>query len=148
MTLRLSQCGNSISVRKTEVQHQPWMTTDHARTPSLCTEKHWNRSRRSAISEVFLHRMLRSTTKTQNASVRLFLPMAGWKNRVWSNHGVWLSTKVQVYRTVVLSTLFYGCETWTQYRRHIKMLEQFHQHCLRKIFSSASASACSGSAGV
>ena len=37
---------------------------------------------------------------------------------------------------VVLSALLYGCETWTSYRRHIKVLEQFHQRCLRSIFKA------------
>jgi len=34
---------------------------------------------------------------------------------------------------VVLTTLLYGCETWTLYRRSIRRLDQFHLRCLRKI---------------
>jgi len=33
----------------------------------------------------------------------------------------------------VLTTLLYGCETWTLYRRSICRLDQFHLRCLRKI---------------
>ena len=33
----------------------------------------------------------------------------------------------------MITTLLYGCETWTLYRRHIKQLDQFHKQCLRKI---------------
>ena len=33
----------------------------------------------------------------------------------------------------MLSSLLYGCETWTCYRRHIKKLKQFHLRCLHKI---------------
>ncbi|XP_076043659.1 uncharacterized protein LOC143026773 [Oratosquilla oratoria] len=31
------------------------------------------------------------------------------------------------------TTVLYGSETWTTYRRHIKNLERFHQSCLRSI---------------
>ena len=54
-------------------------------------------------------------------------------NRLWSDHGIRLTTKVAEYRAVVLTSLLYGCESWTLYRRHIQKLEQFHMRCLRKI---------------
>ena len=44
-----------------------------------------------------------------------------------------LQTKVSVYCAVVLSSLLYGCETWTIYRRHVPMLDQFHMKCLPRI---------------
>ncbi|KAI8516013.1 hypothetical protein Bbelb_068260 [Branchiostoma belcheri] len=53
--------------------------------------------------------------------------------RLWQEHGIRLSTKIAVYIAVVLSTLLYCCETWTTYRRHIQLLEQFQQRCLRNI---------------
>ena len=53
--------------------------------------------------------------------------------RVWQNHSLCLSTKIQVYRAVVVSTLLYGCATWVLYRKQIRLLEQFHQRCLRSI---------------
>ena len=53
--------------------------------------------------------------------------------RVWTERGIKLSTKIAVYRAVVLTSLLYGCETWTPYRRHIRLLDQFHLRCLRKI---------------
>ena len=53
--------------------------------------------------------------------------------RLWHVHGIHLSTKIAVYRAVVLSALLYSCDTWTTYCRHIQLLEQFHQRCLRRI---------------
>ena len=44
-----------------------------------------------------------------------------------------LSTKIQVYGAVVVPTLLYGAETWVLYRKQIRLLERFHQHCLRSI---------------
>ena len=48
-------------------------------------------------------------------------------------HNIQQSTKLAIYNTVVLASLLYGCETWTLYRKHIKMLERFHTRSLRSI---------------
>ena len=42
-------------------------------------------------------------------------------------------TKLKVYRSIVLPTLLYTCETWTVYQRHAKRLNHFHTSCLRKL---------------
>ena len=53
--------------------------------------------------------------------------------RVWQSHSLRLSTKIQVYRAVVVPTLLNGAETWVPYRKQIRQLERFHQRCLRSI---------------
>ncbi len=55
---------------------------------------------------------------------------------VWERRGISQCTKIKVYRAVVLvyRTLLYGCETWTIYRRHEKLLQQFHPQWIRNIF--------------
>ena len=53
--------------------------------------------------------------------------------RVWQSHSLRLSTKIQVYRAVVVPTLLFGAEIWVLYRKQIRLLEQFHQRCLRCI---------------
>jgi len=55
--------------------------------------------------------------------------------RLWSDHGVRLETKIQVYCAAILSSLLYGSETWTPYRRHIKKLDNFHMNCLCRILN-------------
>ena len=40
-----------------------------------------------------------------------------------------------VYKAVVLTTLLYGCETWTLYKEDLKKLERFHQRKLRAIMN-------------
>ena len=38
-------------------------------------------------------------------------------------------------RHVSCSTLLYACETWTIYRENMKVLERFHQKCIRRILN-------------
>ena len=52
---------------------------------------------------------------------------------IWDRSGIRLDTKLKVYRSVVLPTLLYACETWTVYQRHAKRLNHFHTSCLRKL---------------
>ena len=56
------------------------------------------------------------------------------KTRVLNQH-IRQSTKLKVYRAVVLTSLLYGCETWTLYRRHLKQLEHFYAHSLQTILN-------------
>ena len=51
--------------------------------------------------------------------------------RLWNERG--MCTKFNMCCAVVLTTLLYGCEVWTPYRRHIRRLDQFHMRCLRQI---------------
>ena len=52
---------------------------------------------------------------------------------VWNRKGIKQQTKIKVYRAVVLTSLLYGCESWTVYQRHARKLNHFHTTCLRKI---------------
>ena len=69
------------------------------------------------------------TSRIQKASQALGI----LRVKVLQQKGITLSTKLKIYRAVVLPSLLYGCETWTLYRRHIKQLEQFHNRSLRMI---------------
>ena len=53
--------------------------------------------------------------------------------RIWDLSGIRRHTKLKVYRSVVLPTLLYACETWTVYQQHAKRLNHFHTSCLRKL---------------
>ena len=55
------------------------------------------------------------------------------RHRLWDERGISLKTKIGVYKAVVLTTLLYGSESWTLYRTHIKQLDVFHKRCLRSI---------------
>jgi len=51
--------------------------------------------------------------------------------RVFQNRNLKSTTKVMVYKAVILPALLYGCETWTIYRKDLRKLESFHQRKLR-----------------
>ena len=53
--------------------------------------------------------------------------------RLWTNSGIQLNTKICVYKAAVLTSLLYGCETWTLTKKQVKRLEKFHQTSLRRI---------------
>ena len=55
------------------------------------------------------------------------------QDRVWTRRNIKNDTKVAVYKTCVLTRLLYSCEAWVTYRKHITLLERFHQRCLRSI---------------
>ena len=53
--------------------------------------------------------------------------------RVWQSHSLCLSTKIHKDLAVVIPTLLYGAVTWVLYRNQVRLLERFHQRCLRSI---------------
>ena len=53
--------------------------------------------------------------------------------RVWQSHSLRLSTKIHLYKAIFVPTLLYGAETWALGRKQIRLLERFHQRCLRSI---------------
>ncbi|XP_014770758.1 uncharacterized protein LOC106869505 [Octopus bimaculoides] len=55
------------------------------------------------------------------------------EKRVWADRDISLQTKISIYKACVLTALLYSGETWTIYKRYVKMLERFYQKCLRRI---------------
>nr|VZI42707.1 unnamed protein product [Spirometra erinaceieuropaei] len=55
------------------------------------------------------------------------------QSTVWNRHGLQLSTKLKMYKAVILPMLLYGAETWTVYTRQARRLNHFHLSCLRRI---------------
>ena len=52
---------------------------------------------------------------------------------LWSRKEISVKTKLRVYKTVVVPTLLYGCESWTLLATDISRLEAFQSRCLRNI---------------
>ena len=72
------------------------------------------------LEEVMAFKYLGATlTKDGRSSaeikIRLAIAIASMVklNKIWSSKDVSFSTKIKLYKTLVLSTLLYGCESWT-----------------------------------
>jgi len=59
--------------------------------------------------------------------------MAKLNKRVWINDLLSERTKLQVYRSCVLSILLYESELWPTYARQEKRLNGFHLRCLQRL---------------
>nr|VZI42287.1 unnamed protein product [Spirometra erinaceieuropaei] len=55
------------------------------------------------------------------------------QSTVWNRHVLQVSTKLKMYKAVILPTLLYGAETWTVHTRQTRCLNHFHFSCLRRI---------------
>jgi hypothetical protein len=55
------------------------------------------------------------------------------KKRLWDSHDISLTTKLAVFRAVILPALLYSMETMTLYRRHFNKLTNFQLRHLRQM---------------
>ncbi|XP_071510462.1 uncharacterized protein [Diadema antillarum] len=127
--------GLEVSLKKTEVLHQPAPRQDY-QSPHITIGQ-------TDLKTIDQFTYLGSTI-TSNARVdkeidnRLAKASSAFgrlHDRVWKNNHLKKQTKISVYRAVVLPTLLYGSESWALYRHHLRLLERFHQRCLRFILN-------------
>ncbi|XP_072171913.1 uncharacterized protein [Diadema setosum] len=125
--------GRTISLRKTEVLLQPAPNSAPCQ-PSITLN---GIQLKNVKSFKYLGSTLSSDGTLDNeiaARIQMAsLALGRLRTKVLQHKNVRLSTKLKVYNAVVLSSLLFGCETWTLYRRHTKKLEQFHMRSLWSI---------------
>ena len=70
---------------------------------------------------------------TGEIKIRLVIATASMAklNKIWSSEDVSFSTKIKLYKTIVLSTLDYGCESWTLTADLTKRIQAFEKKCYR-----------------
>ena len=56
-----------------------------------------------------------------------------WRKKVFRSANLSKATKMRVFRTLVMSVLLYGAETWTITQKDLRKLRTFHMKCLRDI---------------
>ena len=126
--------GLTISKKKTEIVHQQVPRTEISQppvieidvTPLKTSSKFCYLG--STISE--------KATLDDEISLRISKASQAFgklENRLWKSHDITLTTKINVYRAVIIPSLTYGSEAWTPYRRQIKTLDAFHLRKLRSI---------------
>ena len=125
--------GFTISLKKTEVLHQP--SPGGVYSPPQINIQGTNLS--SVEHFTYLGSVISNDATVNkdldNRLARASSAFGRLHKKVWQNHSLRLSTKIQVYRVVVVPTLLYGCATRVLYRKQIRLLERFHQRCLRSI---------------
>ena len=125
--------GLTISIKKTEVLHQPAPGKTYVEPNILI-----NGQKLNAVDKfTYLGSTLsRQVTIDDEVSARLSKASAAFgrlRKNVWDRQGITRPTKIKVYRAVVLTSLLYACESWTVYQRHARKLNHFHTTCLRKL---------------
>ena len=125
--------GLTISTKKTEVMYQPAPNKPY-QEPTVTV----NGQKLAAVDKfTYLGSTLsRCVHIDEEINARIAKASSAFgrlRSTVWERKGVSLSTKLSVYRAIVLTTLLYASETWTVYQRHAKKLNRFHLNCLRKL---------------
>ena len=125
--------GLTISTKKTEVMLQPAPGKLYVE-PNITIKG----QRLNAVDKfTYLGSTLsRNVVIDDEVNTRLAKASAAFgrlHTNVWDRRGIQTMTKIKVYKAVVLTTLLYGCESWTVYQRHAKKLNHFHTTRLRKL---------------
>ena len=117
--------GLTISVRKTVIMgHGTQVAKITFNDEALETVENFSYLR-SIMSNNFTHDKELNTRPGKAATC-----FGRLSKRVWSNENLTLHTKLKVYHTCVLSTLLYGAEAWTTYRKQELKRKKFHLRCL------------------
>ena len=130
-----SDFGLTISIKKTEVLHQPAPGRVYVQ-PNVTV----NDERLKSVDRfTYLGSTLsQNTTIDEEVNTRLARASAAFgrlQSTVWNRRGIGLQTKLKVYRAAILPTLLYASETWTVYQRHARKLNHFHTTCLRRLLN-------------
>ncbi|XP_069778346.1 uncharacterized protein [Narcine bancroftii] len=124
-----------VSLKKTEVLHQP--ATHHDYQPPHISIGH---TKLKAVNQFTyldcnISSDARIDNKIDNRLAKANSAFGRLHKRVWKNNQLKNLTKISVYRAVVIPTLLFDSKSWVLYRHHLRLLERFHQRCLRSILN-------------
>ncbi|BHF68203.1 hypothetical protein SprV_0301123600 [Sparganum proliferum] len=139
MDLFSAACANFglvINTQKTVVMHQP--QPNSATPPNAPPQISVNGTQLQVVENFpYLGSTLSGNTKIDdevaNRISKSSQAFGRLRSTVWNRHGLQLSTKLKMYKAVILPTLLYGAETWTVYAKQARRLNHFHLSCLRRI---------------
>ena len=123
----------TISIKKTKVVYQPAPGNPY-KEPTITVN-----GQRLQVVDKFsylgstLSRVVHIDDEVSARFAKTSAAFGRLRESIWDRSGIRLDTKLKVYRSVVLPTLLYACETWTVNQRHAKRLNHFHTSCLRKL---------------
>nr|VZI50065.1 unnamed protein product [Spirometra erinaceieuropaei] len=127
--------GLIINTQKTVVMHQP--PPNSATAPNASPQISVSGTRLQVVNFPYLGSTLSRNTKIDdevaNRISKARQDFGRLQSTVWNRHGLQLSTKLKMYKAVILPTLLYGAETWTVYAKQARRRNHFHHSCLRRI---------------
>ncbi|BHF80813.1 hypothetical protein SprV_0702394100 [Sparganum proliferum] len=124
-----------INTQKTVVVHQP---PPNSATPPKAQQISVNGTQLQVVENFpYLGSTLSRNTKIDdevaNSISKASQAFGRLQSTVWNRHGLQLSTKLKMYKAVILPTLLYGAETWTVYTKQARRLNDSHLSCFRRI---------------
>ena len=126
------KCGLKINIKKTEVLYQPNST--RTREEDIMVD---GNKLNSVLEFTYLGSTISSDgcidDELQRRMAKASASFGRLRQRLWNNHLVSMRVKGKIYRAIVLSTLLFGAEAWTVYRRQVKKLHAFMMRHLRSI---------------
>ncbi|BHF72906.1 hypothetical protein SprV_0401597700 [Sparganum proliferum] len=138
MDLFSAACKNSglvINTQKTVVTHQ---RPPNSATPPNAPQISVNGTQLQVVESFpYLGSTLTRNTKIDdevaNRISKASQAFGRLQSTVWNRHGLQMSTKLKMYRAVILPMVLYGAETWTVYTKQARRLNHFHLSCLRRL---------------
>lgn len=126
--------GLKLNVKKTQVLYQPQINCPTEEQPNITVD---NETLKNVETFTYLGSSLSSKANI-DAEITHRLQAAGaavgkLQTRVFNNNDIYKSTKLKVYKAVVLPTLLYASESWVTYSHNLKALEKFHDRSVRRI---------------
>ncbi|BHF65225.1 hypothetical protein SprV_0200823500 [Sparganum proliferum] len=106
--------GLVINTQKTVVMHQP---PTNSTTPPNAPQISVNGTQLQVVENFpylgsTLSRNIKIDDEVANRISKASLAFGRLQTTVFNRHGLQLSTKLKMYKTVILPTLLYGAETW------------------------------------
>nr|VZI37250.1 unnamed protein product [Spirometra erinaceieuropaei] len=126
--------GLVINTQKTVVMHQPPPNSAPNAPPQISVNgTHLQVVENFPYLGSTLSRNTKIDDEVANRISKASQAFGRLQSTVWNRHGLQLSTKLKMYKAVILPTLLYGAETWTVYAKQARRLNHFHLSCLRRI---------------
>ncbi|BHF64726.1 hypothetical protein SprV_0200773300 [Sparganum proliferum] len=123
--------GHIINTEKTVVTHQPSSDTAYD-APQI----NMNGAQLKVVDYLtYLGITLSHNTKVGDELARRIskasLSFSHLQDTIWNRHGLSISTRLKMYKAVILPTLLYEAETWTACKEQARKLNHFHLGCLQ-----------------
>ena len=133
--------GLTISLKKTGVLYQP--SPREAYSPHISIN---GTNLNTVEHSTYLGSIISNeATVSKDIDTRLSKASSSFgrlSKRVWQSHSLRLSTKLQVFRAVIVTTLACGAETLVLYQKQIRLLGWFHQPACTPSLASNGKTMC------